>query len=60
MIIDGERYVYGEIKPPLLRRVGTRLGYIGMCLKIPGASWLYFRSLLGGGEKFTEHNVPIE
>lgn len=54
---DRSKYVYGEVKLPFLRMVGCKLGYLGMRIGIPGASWLYFRSLLGGGVGFTTHKI---
>ena len=50
--INRSRFVYGEIKLPILRMIGCKLGYLGMQIGCPGASWLYFRSLLGNGVAF--------
>jgi len=51
------QYVTGEVKMPFWRGVGCRLAAPFMRLGVPGASWLYFRCLLGPGIRFTVHTL---
>lgn len=57
--IDRSQFVYGEIELPFFRSLGCRIGSFAMRFNIPGSSWLYFRSLLGGGVEFETGTLDI-
>jgi hypothetical protein len=52
-----DEYVYGELKLPLFRAIGCRIAYPLMMIRVPCASWLYFRCLLGAGVDFEVKSV---
>lgn len=57
---DRSDRVIGYIQLPQHRRIVTRVAYRLMKIGVPGASWLYFRALLGPGVNFDVAEIEVD